>query len=186
MIRLPTLFWLIVVSSAGFAMFAVKYQVQGLADQLVRTAKQADAAERDIHVLDAEWAYLNRPDALAQMNQRFLSLMPIATKQLRSNIADIPMRPAPPSSPPAVETVAAAGPIATASAAQNPSPESASPSPQAPPAEHPGPVAPAVRETQIAAFHVRPAAAARAAARPAPTHRAASLTELIAQIAEDR
>ena len=42
---------------------------------------------------DAEWAYLNRPDALAQMNQRYLSLAPIATKQLIANIADIPMRP---------------------------------------------------------------------------------------------
>ena len=77
-------------------MFAVKYEVQGLADQLARNVKQADDTERDIRVLDAEWAYLNRPDALAQMNQRFLSLAPIATKQLRTSLADIPMRPAPP------------------------------------------------------------------------------------------
>ena len=52
-----------------------------------------------IRVLDAEWAYLNRPDALAQMNQRFLSLTPIATKQLQTSLTDIPMRPAPPPQP---------------------------------------------------------------------------------------
>jgi hypothetical protein len=117
MIRLSTLFWLVAVSTAGFAMFAVKYEVQSLADELAHTVKQADDTGRDIRVLDAEWAYLNRPDALAQMNQRFLSLAPIATKQLRANIVDLPMRPAPPPPPapaPAPEMVAAAGPPATA------------------------------------------------------------------------
>ena len=99
MIKLPTLFWLIVVATAGFAMFAVKYEVQALADQLARTAKQADDTERSIRALEAEWAYLNRPDALAQMNQRLLSLIPIATKQLRADVTDIPMRPVPPPPP---------------------------------------------------------------------------------------
>ena len=70
MIKLPSLFWLIVVATAGFAMFAVKYEVQALADQLARTVKQTDDTERDIRALEAEWAYLNRPDALAQLNQR--------------------------------------------------------------------------------------------------------------------
>ncbi len=99
MIKLSTLFWLVAVATAGFAMFAVKYEVQSLADEFARTAKQADDTERDIRVLDAEWAYLNRPDALAQMNQRFLSLGPIATKQLRTSLADVAMRPAPPPPP---------------------------------------------------------------------------------------
>ena len=102
MIKLPTLFWLIVVMTAGFAMFAVKYEVQALADQLARTAKQTDDTERSIRALEAEWAYLNRPDALEQMNQQLLSLIPIATKQLRADVTDIPMRPVPPPPPPAL------------------------------------------------------------------------------------
>lgn len=65
MIRLSTLFWLATVAIAGFTMFAVKYEVQSLADQLVRTSEQADAAERDLRALAAEWAFLNRPDTLA-------------------------------------------------------------------------------------------------------------------------
>ena len=103
MIRLSALFWLILVSATGFAMFAVKYEVQALADQLAHTTRQADDAERDVRVLDADWAYLNRPDALAAMNQRYLSLQPIATKQLIASVADIPMRPTP---PPPVEAAA--------------------------------------------------------------------------------
>ena len=45
MIRLSTLFWLILMSATGFAMFAVKYEVQALADQLAHTTRQAGQAE---------------------------------------------------------------------------------------------------------------------------------------------
>lgn len=206
MIRLSTLFWLVAVAAAGFAMFAVKYQVQALADGLARTARQVDETERDIRVLDAEWAYLNRPDALAQMNQRFLSLVPIATKQLHAALTDIPMRPAPPPVPPPpapppapVVTVAAvpasavaqtAAPQSSASDAAAPAASSAevvaasTPATPAPPAQDPPAVVAVALDTQAAARSVKPAPAR--AARPSAPHHAASLNELIAQIAESR
>ncbi len=205
MIKLPSLFWLIVVATAGFAMFAVKYEVQALADQLARTAKQADNTERSIRALEAEWAYLNRPDALAQINQRLLSLIPIATKQLRADVTDIPMRPVPPPPPPApAETVAANDPAASApetpaspapqsAAAQNPppgpavqSPAAQSPLPQGQPTEAPRPVVTAALDAPAAARSIKPATAKPAAVRKAPPHRAVSLNELIAQIVESR
>jgi hypothetical protein len=201
MIKLPTLFWLIVVTTAGFAMFAVKYEVQALADQLARTAKQADDTERSIRALEAEWAYLNRPDALAQMNQQLLSLIPIATKQLRADVTDIPMRPVPPPPTAPAETVAANNPAAPApeapaspapqpAAVQNPpaqSPAAQSPAPQGQPAEVPRPVVTAALDAPTAARSIKPATAAKpAAVRKAPQHRAASLNELIAQIVESR
>lgn len=202
MIRLSTLFWLIVVSTAGFAMFAAKYQVQALADELARTVKQADDTERDIRVLDAEWAYLNRPDALAQMNQRLLSLVPIATKQLRAGVAEIPMRPVPPPPPAPVETVAADAPIAVAVAAAIPEApptvaaapaaqpaeaEAQPPSPttRARPAENARPIVAVALDTPVAVQPVKPVAI-KAAARWGLPRRAASLDELIAQIAETR
>jgi hypothetical protein len=201
MIKLPTLFWLIVVTTAGFAMFAVKYEVQALADQLARTAKRTDDTERSIRALEAEWAYLNRPDALAQMNQQLLSLIPIATKQLRADVTDIPMRPVPPPPPPApVETAAANEPAAPApqtaaspapqpAAAQNPpaqspaaqSPQQQSPGHQGQPTEAPRPVVTAVLDAPATARSIKPAMV-----RKTPPHRAASLNELIAQIVESR
>jgi hypothetical protein len=201
MIKLSTLFWLVVASTAGFAMFAVKYQVQELADQLTRTVKQADDAGRDIRVLDAEWAYLNRPDALAQLNQRLLSLAPIATKQLRTSVTDIPMRPVPPPPPAPVETVAAEAPVALAAASATEAPatdadaapsrptESAAqtPIPPAPTRAEEGerPVLTVALDTPVAAQPVRPALV-KAVARSNLPRRAASLDELIAQIAESR
>ena len=198
MIRLSALFWLVLVSATGLAMFAVKYEVEALADELAHTAKQADDAARDIRVFEAEWAYLNQPDALAQMNQRHLSLAPIATKQLVASLTDIPMRPAPPPPPPPIQLAAAAAEISPAS--------SAPPGPSLPPAGQPTegqlaegqpstPAGPAPNRTpaEAAALATHAAAPApakpvliKAALRPSPTHRAKSLDELIAQIAESR
>jgi hypothetical protein len=185
MIKLSALFWLVLVSATGFAMFAIKYEVQAVADQLAQTTKRADDAERDIRVFDAEWAYLNRPDALAQMNQRYLSLAPIATKQLIANIGDIPMRPAP---PPVVETVAA---VAENSQPQNVSPASNPPLAEPPTKGQPstesgGPVLTVALETRNPASEPARPAPTRAAPHPNPANRAKSLDELIAQIAENR
>ena len=96
MIRLGTLFWLVLVSATGFAMFGVKYQVQALEDELARTNRATAAEEHELRVLEAEWAYLTRPETLEAMNRQFLSLGPIATKQLHTTAADIPLRPPPP------------------------------------------------------------------------------------------
>jgi cell division protein FtsL len=200
MIKLSALFWLILVSATGFAMFAVKYEVQSVADQLAQTTKRADDADRDIRVLDAEWAYLNRPDALAQMNQRYLSLTPIATKQLIANIGDIPLRPVP---PPAVEHTVA---VAESPPSQNPLPQSASPVSSTVLAEQPAEGQTSVRQSSFprrtaergapvltAALETRgptsePARPVliKAAATSSSAHRAKSLDELIAQIAESR
>src|SRR5215469_1910942 len=103
MIRLRSLFWLLLVSATGFAMFGVKYQVQALEDQLARIDRAAAAEEHEIRVLDAEWAYLTRPQTLEAMNRQFLSLVPTSTKQLRTTVVDIPMRPLPPAPPLPVE-----------------------------------------------------------------------------------
>lgn len=125
MIKLATLFWLVLVTATGLAMFAVKYQVQALDDRLNDTKKAVTAQDREFRVLSAEWAYLNRPAALADMNRRFLSLAPIATKQLHSGVADIAMRPPPPppSEPPPEPIVAVAAPSNPAPG--NPAPNNA-------------------------------------------------------------
>jgi hypothetical protein len=101
MIRLASVFWLLLVSATALATFAVKYEVQALDVQLAGARKATDAESRELRVLDAEWAYLNRPETLAAMNQRFLSLAPIAQKQLQTAADAIPMRPAPTASSPA-------------------------------------------------------------------------------------
>jgi hypothetical protein len=164
MIKLGTLFWLVLVSTTGFAMYGVKYQVQALEDELARTKRATIAEEHEIRVLDAEWAYLTRPETLEEMNRRFQSLTPMETKQLHMSAADIPLR-APAPSPP-VETPADAAA-------------------EAPPVSM-LPVTPAMPEKPAAAPQPAKPPPVKVVAKPSVPHRAKSLDDLIAQIVASR
>jgi hypothetical protein len=203
MIRLGTLFWLVLVSATGFAMFGVKYQVQALEDELARTNRAAAAEEHELRVLEAEWAFLTRPATLEAMNRQFLSLGPIATKQLHATAADIPLRPPPPEPPPP-----AAEPPAVVAAAE-PSPAASLPpsAPEGVPMQAPEPATPqtaaeppvtqsalrampALLEKPMPAPQLAKAAPVKAAAKSSPPasqpRRAKSLDDLIAQIMTSR
>ncbi len=118
MIRLGALFWLLLVVSAGFVTFKVKYAVQDIEDELNRMRKQTIAEQQEIRVLNAEWTYLNQPERLAELNRRFLQLAPIGTKQLQQKAEDIPLRPLPPPiAPPDVLVATTTDPPAAQSAA---------------------------------------------------------------------
>ena len=196
MIRVGTLFWLVLVSATGFAMFGVKYQVQALEDELGRTNRATAAEEHEIRVLDAEWAYLTRPETLEAMNRRYLSLGPIVTRQLHATATGIPLRPPPPAPPPEPPVV-----VATAEPAPPPGPPASAPEvvpettpepplPQAaaePPATQSALRAmPALLDKPAAALQFAKAAPVKAAAKPSAPRRAKSLDDLIAQIMTSR
>jgi hypothetical protein len=194
MIRLRILFWLVLGSATGFAMFGVKYQVQALEDELARINRATAAEDHEIHVLDAEWAYLTRPETLGAVNRQFLSLVPISTKQLRTTVADIPMRPppAPPTPDDAATLVASADPAPL----QSPPPSIA----EGDTTPRPGPAPieiqaePSQTKSALSAMPAlleKPAAPPlpdkpAKAARPGPPRRAKSLDDLIAQIMASR
>jgi hypothetical protein len=202
MIRLGTLFWLVLVSATGFAMFGVKYQVQALEDELARTNRATAAEEHELRVLEAEWAYLTRPATLEAMNRQFLSLSPIATKQLHATAADIPLRPPPPAEPPPVEppvVVAAAEPAPTANTppstaegvpVQAPEPATPQTATEPPVTQSALRAMPALLEKPAAAPQLAKAVPVKAAAKPgppaSPPRRAKSLDDLIAQIMTSR
>jgi cell division protein FtsL len=196
MIGVGTLFWLLLVSATGFAMFGVKYQVQALEDELARNRRAIMAEEHEIRVLDAEWAYLTRPETLEGMNRQFLSLAPISTKQLHTTVADIPLRPPPPAaSLPSVPEEAA-----VVAAAEIPVPPAAPPSAaEGVPSGIPAPVAaerspgqsalrvmPALLEKPAGAPQVAKAMAVKGAVKPTTPRRAKSLDDLISQIMASR
>jgi hypothetical protein len=168
MIKLSTLFWLVIVSTTGFAMFAVKYGLQSLEDELNRTKRAIIAEEHAIRTDEAEWAYLTRPETLDEMNRRHLSLGPIATKQLRTALTDIPLRAAAPVIVDAPVVAAAEPPAETA-----------------PPTIPASTIAPASLEKPLEAAEFAKPAPAKAAAKPPPRH-PRSLDELIAQVAASR
>jgi hypothetical protein len=163
MIKLSTLFWLVLVSTTSFAMFAVKYGVQSLEDELNRTKRATIAEEHAIRADEAEWAYLTRPETLDEMNRRHLALGPITTKQLRTSVIDIPLR-------------AAAPVVAVAE----------QPAESAPPAIPASTIAPALLEKQAEVVELARPAPTKAMAKPVPSRRPKSLDELIAQVVANR
>jgi hypothetical protein len=185
MIKLATLFWLVLVSAAGFAMFAVKYQVQSLEDELNRARKDTIAEEHAIRMDEVEWAYLTRPETLQQMNQRHLSLMPIATAQLHASLADIPLRPSSAPSQPIEEAVGSA-----AESAENALLPAIKASPPAQAAQASGTSPDALQQVTAAAPLQAPESikpvAVKAVTKPAPPRRPKTLDDLIAQIATSR
>ena len=190
MIRLGTLFWLVLVSATGFAMFGVKYQVQALEDELGRTNRATAAEEHEIRVLEAEWAYLTRPETLEAMNRRYLALGPIVTRQLHATATDIPLRPPPappPESPAIVATAEPAPPASSPPTPSEPVPETSEPALSQAAAEPPATQSalramPALLEKPAAAPQLGKATPVKTAAKPNPPRRAKSLDDLIAQI----
>ena len=169
MIKLSSVFWLVLVSLTGFAMFAVKYGVQSLEDELNRAKRATIAEEHAIPADEAEWAYLTRPETLDEMNRRHLSRGPSATKQLRTSVIDIPLRFAAP--------LVADAPVV--SVAGQP-PESASLTVPV------STIAPASPEKPAEVMEPAKPAPAKTLAKPAASRRPRSLDELIALVAASR
>lgn len=93
MIRISAFVWILVLALLGIGLFQVKYNVQSKEAELRAINKQIAANRSAIHVLDAEWSYLNDPTRLADLARRHTDLTPTQATQLK-HFADLPPRPA--------------------------------------------------------------------------------------------
>jgi hypothetical protein len=83
---------------AGGVVFSVAFKVSALEDQLTVLNKQITQDRDSVHVLRAEWSYLNQPERLDGLSQRYLELQPLKGSQI-SEIAALPLRPVPAATP---------------------------------------------------------------------------------------
>ena len=104
--RAVTLGWMGVATAAAVGLFQVKDDVQALEDELTRMNHQILRDREAIHVLRAEWSYLNDPARLTELSRRHLELTPVAAAQI-ADIDDLPAQPLAPAEPgsPATEGV---------------------------------------------------------------------------------
>lgn len=91
MIRRATLLWVALLGAASTGLYQVKYTVQELEDELAQQSRALRIEQQAIHVLRAEWAYLNRPERLAELADRHLRMRPVSVTQI-ADLESLPIR----------------------------------------------------------------------------------------------
>lgn len=91
MIGRGTVLWIVLAIVAGMGLFHVSYRVQSLEEELTQVNRQILREQEKLHVLRAEWSYVNEPTHLAELTRNHLQLAPLqATQMVR--IEDLPLR----------------------------------------------------------------------------------------------
>ena len=91
MIRISAVIWVVVLALLGIGLFQVKYNVQSKERDLREVRRQIEANYSAIHVLEAEWSYLNDPLRLADLARRHTGLVPTTPAQI-GDFASLPPR----------------------------------------------------------------------------------------------
>ena len=101
-LRITTLVWMACFAVGAFGVYMVKFAVQNLHRDLVTAQQQLVAEKESVHLLNAEWAYLNRPDRLQKLASEHLTLVPLDSRRIE-NVSLLPEAQAP--QPPVSEAV---------------------------------------------------------------------------------
>ncbi|WP_284223836.1 cell division protein FtsL, partial [Brevundimonas denitrificans] len=84
-----TVFFLALFACVSYGLYQLSYEVQQLEDDLAGLRRGIENNHEAVKVLEAEWAYQNRPDVLQALAARHLPLLLIAPYQVAA-LDDIP------------------------------------------------------------------------------------------------
>ena len=87
--KLSTVMWMFVIVVASFMLYKVKYQVQTLKNEVAATSRELEKEREALHVVNAEWAYLNRPARLQQLAAKYLASTELTVSQI-AEVEEIP------------------------------------------------------------------------------------------------
>ncbi|HCP00929.1 MAG TPA: hypothetical protein DIT35_05500 [Rhodospirillaceae bacterium] len=73
---------MVLAAAAGGALFQIAFEVSELDDELAQLNRDIRAHRDTIHVLRAEWSFLNQPDRLEELTRRHLDLLPVSGAQI--------------------------------------------------------------------------------------------------------
>lgn len=90
--RAMTFLWIFLAAAAGIGVLLLKHNVEALEIQLQATNDAIMDDQQAVHVLKAEWSYLNDPVRLRQLAESHLSLAPMRPDQI-TTFADLPQAP---------------------------------------------------------------------------------------------
>lgn len=80
---LALIVWFGLASVASIALFNITFKVEKLQDELHALNRQILEEQKDVHVLQAEWTYLSRPERIEALSHRLLpDMQPPAADQV--------------------------------------------------------------------------------------------------------
>ncbi len=91
MIRWSKILWALIFILAGIGLFSLKHNVTDMEGRLANLQNKTRVHLETIHVLKAEWAYLNQPRRLDELGQQKLFLVPVKVEQATA-LNKIPFR----------------------------------------------------------------------------------------------
>lgn len=80
--RLPSVVWMFIIVAAAIGLYMAKYKVQSIKDEVEVVSAQLEEQREALHVIMAEWSYLNRPERLQSLNQKYLEHTPVMGEQV--------------------------------------------------------------------------------------------------------
>ena len=89
--RIAACAWLLAIAVAALGLFHIKYLVQGLEADLGSAQQNILEHREAIHVLKAEWSFLNQPKRISELAARHLDMAPMTAARV-VEIADLPLR----------------------------------------------------------------------------------------------
>ena len=101
--RFAVICWLVTGAAAALVVFQVSHDVQRLEAELAITKRNILSHQEALHVLRAEWSYLNQPGQIADLAERHLDLRPLSSDQF-VELQNLPLRSAPAADDEAPET----------------------------------------------------------------------------------
>jgi hypothetical protein len=81
-IRVSTIAWLVFIAAAVYGLYTVKYRVLALQREIASVEQELKQEQQNLHVVNAEWAYLTRPDRLQKLVAANTKLMPVQGVQV--------------------------------------------------------------------------------------------------------
>lgn len=91
MISRGTLIWSSLAVVAAVGVFLLKFEVQEKAGTLAAIEREIRETEEALTILEAEWAYRNRPDRLKRLVEKHLDLQPVNVEQM-DDIDAVPVK----------------------------------------------------------------------------------------------
>lgn len=87
--------WLMGALITGLGLYGIAYEVEQMERELAALEREIRQERNNIHVLEAEWTYLARPERIEKLSGQFLPNMQVLTAQRIGEYDDLPYRPLP-------------------------------------------------------------------------------------------